>query len=127
MSRFAQNIFWSSLFFGLVFSGARFFMCRLPNLVGVCNRYTTLLSAFLSGFNILCEIRTRRVELNYYFLPKVLQSIWSMLETRGFVTNSELLKKALLVVSMGLLAMGAKDDAGLMKPSYKGLFRALFP
>jgi len=75
---------------------------------------------------IIFESVNRRRELALYMAPKAIESAWGVLERRSFVKAIPYSELMVLMVSMGILAVGSIEKKDFMKPNYNNVLKSLW-
>ena len=68
---------------------------------------------------------SRRAEISLFFLPKSIETVWRLLEKRGYVKSFEMGLVLLFAICNGILMYALHGEKGNLKPSYERVLKLL--
>ena len=117
------NIIRSCLFLSTYVAAFWYLNCFFKNYRRKTDKVNIILSSFICSFACMFELPSRRTELALYMFPRFLESIFLLLEKRGYiqsVANGEVL---VFAVAMAIIMYCYQNEESNIKSNYLNLFK----
>jgi len=84
---------------------------RTPVLKSLSVPMSNTLGGYLSALSIAIQVPAKRIDINYFMLPKTLESLWLMLKNRGLVTEFKGLTAIMFIIAVAIIAGKFADES----------------
>ena len=101
-------------------------LCAANVIRGETDRLGGILGIMAGNLAIMFESAGRRKELVLYMAPKGIESSWSYLERRGILMPIPYCQELVLMLSMGILAIGSLEKKDFIKENYNNVVKSLW-
>ena len=116
-----KNIIKSCLFLSVYVAVFQFMLCFSKNSRHKVDRWNVVIATFVCGFAFLFEPKSRRNELVMYMLPRVLESIYKLLQEKNMVKAFRFGEVFVFACCMSLIMYCYQNQPNMMKPTYRNL------
>ena len=121
-----KNIVNSCLFLSIYVSTFRYMLCFTKNSRGKIDRWNVIIATMVCGLALVFEQKSRRNELVWYMLPRVMESIYKVLIERGLVRSYKFGEVFIFALCMSLIMSCYQTKPDQIKPGYHNMLKGFF-